>query len=278
MLIIYIVLIVLIIFLIYGYLSHYHFVTGKYDIDIASYEGSLRIVVLSDLHCCVHGRENIKLIKRINEISPDLILIPGDMVTKRLSVSDERVKRVIRLIKALSNVCPVYYSPGNHEIRLLEPDKYVSELKAAGVVYLSNSSAELSDRKLVIYGLDLPLERYRDMTCLSKEEIAEALGDKGTDGSELTILLAHDPRHFEAYTGWGADLTLSGHVHGGIMRLPFVGGVFSPSFRLFPKYDAGIFKKDSKYMAVSRGLGSHHIKFRWFNPPELMVIDINHKR
>ena len=88
------------------------------------------------------------------------------------------------------------------------------------------------------------------------------------------ILLAHNPEYFPQYAAWGARLVLSGHIHGGIARLPFLGGVISPSLRLFPVYDAGLFQEGKCRMVLTRGLGLHHIKLRFFNRPELSVIDM----
>ena len=89
-----------------------------------------------------------------------------------------------------------------------------------------------------------------------------------------TVLLAHNPDYFERYREWGADLVLSGHVHGGVMRLPFFGGVIGTNFRLFPKYDGGLFREDGATMIVSRGLGAHTIPLRIWNPAELVEIVI----
>lgn len=88
-------------------------------------------------------------------------------------------------------------------------------------------------------------------------------------------MIAHNPEYFEAYAGWGADLTVSGHVHGGVMRLPFLGGVISPRLTLFPKYDGGMFERNGRFMVVSRGLGTHTLPIRIFNPGELIMIELN---
>lgn len=88
----------------------------------------------------------------------------------------------------------------------------------------------------------------------------------------FNLLIAHNPDYFDAYADWGADLTVSGHVHGGLMRLPFLGGVISPKLRLFPHYDGGRFEKDGKEMILSRGLGTHTLPIRIFNPGEMVVI------
>ena len=86
--------------------------------------------------------------------------------------------------------------------------------------------------------------------------------------------LAHNPEYFDAYAGWGADLTVSGHVHGGIMRFPFVGGIISPRLFTFPRSYGGEYDRDGHKLIVSCGLGTHTIHVRVFNPGELSVIDV----
>ena len=105
--------------------------------------------------------------------------------------------------------------------------------------------------------------------------LQETLGEVKEDYYE--ILLAHNPDYFEEYADWGADLVLSGHVHGGMMRLPILGGVVSPAFKLFPKYDGGLFKIGKSTMILSRGLGMHTIPIRIFNPGELILLKISPK-
>jgi predicted MPP superfamily phosphohydrolase len=97
------------------------------------------------------------------------------------------------------------------------------------------------------------------------------------DESRFNLLIAHNPQYFDEYAEWGADLSVSGHVHGGIVKLPLIGGVISPAYQLFPKYDGGMFDIGGKKMVLSRGLGTHTIKVRVFNPGELDVIDLKVK-
>ena len=267
---------VLVLWFLYGYLSHYHLVTTSYTLPTEAKTEDHTFVLLSDLHCCSHGKENQKLLNRIRELNPDFILIAGDMVTKYLSVKDEKVQRVLRFLKTLCREFSVYYAPGNHEIRLKDYPGYISELSHIGIRYVRNQEMFFPDEGIRLYGLDLPIEWYRSRSELTAEEVGEYLHKKKADPTVKNILLAHDPRYFKAYAGWGADLTVSGHLHGGVMRLPFVGGVLSPYLRLFPKYSGGMYERDGKRMVVSRGLGSHHLKFRWFNPPEIVVIRLRY--
>ena len=105
---------------------------------------------------------------------------------------------------------------------------------------------------------------------MDQDYLASLIGRPDPDS--FHILLAHNPDYFPRYAEWGADLVLSGHVHGGIMKLPLLGGVISPSLRLFPKYDGGLFEERNSRMILGRGLGSHTIPIRVFNPGELIEI------
>ena len=279
MLIIIIIITVIALFLIYGHLSNYHFVTRHYDVFTDGRTKELRFVVIADLHDCCHGRGNSKLLAKIKELTPDAVLIPGDLTIKYDSPRKKRVTDMLELLKELCRDYPVYYSPGNHEIRMEDYGAYKEELEHLGVKYAENREFVFSDPGIRIYGLDLPIEWYRENLSLSADQLGTFLNRPGVEEADCyTILLAHDPRHFDAYSTWGADLTVSGHLHGGIMRLPVLGGVISPSLGLFPKYDGGAFEKNGKNMIVSRGLGSHTLKFRFFNPPELVVIDLKSKK
>ena len=101
--------------------------------------------------------------------------------------------------------------------------------------------------------------------------VKSELGDKNED--RYTVLLAHNPDYFKKYSKWGADLTLSGHLHGGLVRFPLLGGMASPGVRFFPKYSGGVYRKNIRHLIVSRGLGTHTIPLRLFDPGELVVID-----
>ena len=126
---------------------------------------------------------------------------------------------------------------------------------------------------ITVWGYELPIEYYKRgrKAELLEMQITETLGTP--DENSFNLLLAHNPIYFPTYAAWGADLTLSGHLHGGIVRLPFVGGVISPQIRLFPKYTHGMYTENGRKLITSAGLGSHTINLRINNPPELVVID-----
>lgn len=239
-----------------------------------------RAVVLSDLHGKQFGRENERLIEVIREQKPDVVLIAGDMLTATPKAKHDRV---VALLRKLAEQYPVYYANGNHEHRLkLYPEeygdaavRYENSLQKIGIDRLVNSHLLLPEAGIVIYGSEIDKSYYRRFhTVKMDEHYLNGLLGKVT-GQHFTILLAHNPDYFPQYAKWGADLVLSGHVHGGIVRIPFGGrGVLSPAVRLFPKYDGGMFYEGNSTMILSRGLGVHTIPFRLFNPGELHVVDL----
>ena len=153
-------------------------------------------------------------------------------------------------------------------------EQYGKALGEIGIAPLVNGHVYLPETGICIYGAEIDRYYYK------RFKVREMKGDYlpgilGTPKKEqFTVLLAHNPDYFPQYAAWGADLTLSGHVHGGIARVPFWGkGVNAPTLRLFPKYDGGIFREGERTMLLSRGLGTHTIPVRVFNPGELWVVD-----
>lgn len=258
----------------YGYCSNYFLKLETYEAVSGDEKGTpLKILMLADLHGSRFGSQNKRLIQKIKEQRPDIICMAGDMTVKNGKGTDS----CLDLCMELLTLCPVYYAPGNHEIRMACYEEYMSRLRKAGVFVLDNSCTEIYMRgkRISIYGLNM--EEYYYHKFWEKREISSGMLRKDLGDPKpgnYTILLAHNPEYFETYCEWGADLILSGHVHGGIARLPFVGGVIDPSFRIFPKYDAGMFRSGSSVMVLSRGLGTHHIRFRFFNRPEISLITV----
>lgn len=242
---------------------------------------TVRVVFLSDLHGKKYGMNNQDLIQAVKEEKPDYILIGGDLVTRSHTATDETAAS---LVCALSKLCPVYLANGNHEQKMrMFPEKYgdryeryMDRVKAAGVCVLENGSADM-DMKGVpvqITGLELPLKCYArfDTKRLMPKEIAEAVGQPKKD--RYQILMAHNPVHMAAYHTWGADLTLSGHLHGGIIGLPGIGGLITPQATLFPKYAGGIYQERKHTAIVSRGLGTHTVNLRFLNPAEIVSVTL----
>ena len=257
--------------------TEYEIVSPKLKKDMAE----KRIVFLSDLHNHEYGEKNAELVKAVREAKPDLILVTGDMLVGKPGHSAEKA---IAFMKQLPEIAPVYYSNGNHEQRMREcPEKYGDvyriykhKLEEAGVVWLENEACLTTwdDVKVRIYGLEIPIESYFRTRRYhpSAEDCFARLGHPKSE--EYNILMAHHPEFADEYRKWGADLILSGHLHGGIMRLPVLGGVISPQAGLFPKYSGACYQEKDCHIVVSKGLGTHTINIRIWNPAEMIVLHI----
>ena len=251
-----------------------------------SFDG-FRFIFISDLHGKIYGKENSGLIHLIEKAKPDCILIGGDMVIGGENckynegyspISSESVYTSIDLLSELSKKYTIIHALGNHEEKLHSKlwEEYESALTKLNVRLLDNdvySFTNENEESIDIYGLSLGREYYPKFkrNTLPFDNIANKLGTKRENYS---ILMAHSPLYFDTYKRWGADLTLSGHLHGGIMRIPLIGGVIGPDFFLFPKYSGGLYNENSKNMIVSCGAGTHTINLRIFNPPELTLVEL----
>lgn len=277
------VILVVILLTLYIYKESNGFHIVEYNISSNKIKkDKVTIVFISDLHNKQYGKENAEVLKAIDEINPDYIMIGGDMITSCMEKwKDPSVS--VRFVKKLSDKYPVYYGMGNHEERLRRvPERFPKNayenlaemLKEASAPILDNERVLVDESGIEILGLNLDHDYYRKVVTRHFPEnyLSEKLGD--VDKDKFSILLAHNPEHFKQYADFGADLVLSGHVHGGIIRLPFLGGVVSPAFKLFPKYDGGLFREENSIMVLSRGLGSHTIPIRINNKAEIVVVNI----
>lgn len=255
-----------------------HFVIDTYTIETEKLEQKeLQFVFLSDLHNNTFGRNNEKLIKAIDRIHPDGVLIGGDMIVCKKTAD---IKGGVQLARVLAGSYPVYYANGNHEERMDREretygdryDEFLRLLKEAGVHCLSDESM-MGPKGVRITGCNMEDAFYRHrFTCprLPKGEIRRRVGK--ADPTHFQILFMHSPLFFEHCSRWGADLTLSGHFHGGTIRLPFLGGLMTPQYQFFQPWCAGRFDQDGKTMVVSRGLGTHSINLRLNNRPQLILL------
>ena len=238
--------------------THYTYAAEQLDADLEGY----RIVQISDLHNAKFGKNNQKLVGRIRECEPDMIVLTGDLVDS----NHTNVDRAVQFVDEIVKICPVYYVTGNHEYWLdtSEYEKLMDGLVSAGVVILDNQVVEISrgDAKFRLVGLD------------DKSLADGTLEALLSDEKELTVVLAHEPQYFARYAGTGVDLVLSGHAHGGQFRLPFVGGIVAPDQGFLPEYTAGEYYMNGTEMIVSRGLGNSVIPVRLFNYPEIVCVEL----
>lgn len=255
------------------------FVIREYHCENKRLKKPLKIVQLSDLHNKSFGKGNSRLIRAIKELNPDLIIVSGDMYT---SLPGKETVTAQKLLEELVKSYPVYYANGNHEQKTKEEteefgslyEDYRQKLSGMGIHFLSNEHVYLKDYNISLYGLEIHRHYYRKFRkqILGADQVREYLGVP--DPSSFHMMIAHNPDFFEAYAAWGADLVFAGHVHGGLMRLPILGGVIAPSMKLFPKYDGGEFHEGNATMILSRGLGTHTLPIRIFNPGELVVVKL----
>jgi len=254
------------------------FVIRTYRCRIGKLKKDGRAVLLSDLHNKSFGKENERLLEAIDRVHPDMIWIAGDMYTCEKE-ADTRTAEAF--VTKLAEKYPVYYGNGNHEEKTGTcPEEYgriyedfFGRMEAAGVRHLVNEKVFLPEFNMDIYGAGISLDYYGKFNYakMDGDYLDRLLGRP--DPSRACVLIAHNPDYFPDYVRWGADLVVSGHIHGGLMRFPVLGGAISPALRIFPKYDGGEFKEGKATMILSRGLGTHTIPVRIFNPGELVVVE-----
>ncbi len=238
--------------------THYTYEAEQLGVDLDGY----RIVQISDLHNAKFGKNNQKLVDRIRECDPDMIVLTGDLVDS----NHTNVDRAVQFVNEIVKICSVYYVTGNHEYWLdtSEYENLMDGLASAGVIILDDQVVEISrgDAKFRLVGLD------------DKSLADGTLEALLSDEKELTVVLAHEPQYFARYAGTGVDLVLSGHAHGGQFRLPFVGGIVAPDQGFLPEYTAGEYYMNGTEMIVSRGLGNSVVPVRLFNYPEIVCVEL----
>jgi predicted MPP superfamily phosphohydrolase len=255
------------------------FVISKHTVTDEKIKKPCRAVVIADLHNKCYGRKNERLLGAIDECKPDCIMIAGDIPVAR---PGKKLDTALEFVGSLADKYPVYYANGNHEHRMElykdqygdMADRYEAGLKSCGVDRLVNVHVDMDAENMSVYGSQIDRVYYKRFKIqpMEKEYLDSILGIPDSD--RYNILIAHNPDYFDVYARWGANLVLSGHVHGGMVRIPFTDkGLISPNCRFFPKYAGGIYRENGSTMILSRGLGMHTIPVRIFNPGELIVID-----
>ena len=227
----------------------------------ASFEG-FRIAQISDLHNMSFGKDNEKLIESVKAENPDIIVLTGDMMDDKTRDYD----KLERLFEALADIALCYYVTGNHEAEVYK-EYFAFEKRIKDKVktlHTTSSKIEKDGEGIYIQGIDDP-----NFTPVFYDDLIK-LGEK--DG--VKILLSHRPEKFKQYVENGFDLVLSGHTHGGQIRLPFIGAFIAPTQGFFPEYSDGLYSDGNTSMIISRGLGSSVVPFRFSNRPEIVIIDL----
>ena len=236
-----------------------------------SFEG-FRIAQVSDLHNAELGKDNNKLIEKLNECEPDIIVLTGDLIDS----NHTNLEVALSFARQAVKIAPCYFVTGNHEAWVgSQYEELKTSLENAGVTVLQDEAIELNygDECIQLIGLNDPDFSERDS--FLSESILETKLSQVNISNGFTILLSHRPEYFNVYQNKNIDLVLSGHAHGGQFRLPFLGGVIAPNQGFFPKYDAGIYTENGTTMIVSRGIGNSIIPVRINNRPEIVIIELN---
>lgn len=257
-----------IVWLFYEWLEHSRikYATTKVECQTLSKNQELRLCLISDLHN--NRKKMFKVRERIQAFAPDVILLAGDMVDKH-KAKNVRAEAFIRCLAELN--IPIYYSVGNHEAYMQkhQPGAWMEYLSITKdyAHFLDNESVFLKGNpKIVISGLSLPDMYYKKGKLQTSEE---GLPELPVPKEGFHIMMAHNPEYASMYARYHAGFIVSGHLHGGLLRLPLIGGVVSPRLR-FTGPDAGLVKlSDTSQMFISRGLGSHTIPLRFFNRVEI---------
>lgn len=248
----------------------------QYNITSRKIKSKKKIVFLTDLHNNSFGKDNKKLLDAIDEIYPDMVLIGGDMITVKNKLG---IENVLPLLYKLSKKYKCVYANGNHEQRLSENKfglsyrQYKKIVEDMGIKYLSNNSMEVCEH-IKIHGLDLD-EKYYLRRYKKPLDLFYIKNRLEIDTSKFNILLAHSPLFIKDYAKSQADLVLSGHFHGGTIRLPGGIGLMTPQFHFFSRLVVGMKRMGSMTEIISAGLGTHSINIRLNDMSELVVINLN---
>ena len=240
----------------------------------AAFDGFV-LCQVSDVHNEARGEGNAALLRALREAAPDLICITGDFLDSRRTDLDF----ALELAGQLAEIAPAVYVTGNHEARLKDLSALEAGLAARGVRVLRDDWTPLArgGEEIALLGLDDPgfaagedwtLSEGLDQTQARLSALLAQAGDR------FSLVLSHRPELLPAYAEAGADLVLSGHAHGGQVRLPGIGGLFAPGQGILPRLTSGVYARGETRLVVSRGLGNSAFPLRVFNPPEIVTVTL----
>jgi predicted MPP superfamily phosphohydrolase len=246
-------------------IKNHEVTSSKFETD-----ESIRIILIADLHSHIYGENQSALIAKIKDQKPDIILLAGDIAEDEVPINGTKL-----LLNGIKDICPVFYVSGNHEYWSGDIKNIKEIIRSYGVVVLEDEFYEIDvdGVPIIIAGVDDPeWINYENKDLKpSMDENFKELDEK----NQYKILLAHRPELIESYKKYSFDLVVSGHAHGGQIRIPFVlNGLYAPNQGWFPKYAGGIYQHDNLIHIISRGISNNLQIPRIFNPPEIVVVDI----
>jgi len=232
--------------------------------------------LLADLHGNEHGSDNERLVKRIRDANPDIIVFAGDIIDQQQTRRPvERQLEVAQtLVQQLVRIAPVYYVTGNHEWDTgmnSARNELFSVLRENDVTVLQNQYRQLTigDDSIVLIGLQDP-GGPADM--IKPDEYINNVIQH--ENPEFLMVLNHRNYSLEQFSRLGVNLILSGHAHGGMVRLPFTDGLIGAQMELFPTYTRGVYTSGDTKMVVTAGLGNHVGWTRFLNNPQVVVVEL----
>ncbi|MDH8679776.1 metallophosphoesterase [Fusibacter bizertensis] len=267
------ILIIIIMVILSAFAFDFRLKVVNYELKSNKIETSIRIALITDLHSCKYGENEVELIQAIDVEKPDIILFGGDIFDDVISHENS-----IYLLEGIANKYPCYYVTGNHEVWSSEVNEIKTIVKSFGVTVLEGTSEmiQINNSKIQISGVDD--SSIFKLKADGSSVITELEAIKGNiDQSVYQLLLYHRPQNAQQYLSYGFDLMLSGHAHGGQWRIPFLlNGLLAPDQGFFPKYAGGLYNFETSKLIISRGLARESTRIpRIFNRPELVIIDIS---
>jgi predicted MPP superfamily phosphohydrolase len=227
-------------------------------------------VLISDLHSTIFGKDQSVLIDKIKQQNPDLIVLTGDIFDDVVPIDGTQL-----LLAGISDTSPIYYVTGNHEFWTFRIQELREELSKYGVIILSDEykKIEIKDNEIILAGIEDPDKKLYETPDYDQNKVMETQFRELDDIPAYKILLAHRPEKIKYYQTFSFNLILSGHTHGGQVRIPgIINGLYAPHQGIFPKYAGGIYRYTHSVHIISRGLSISPRLPRIFNPPELVVI------
>lgn len=239
-----------------------------YTVASPKLTAEVRLAVVTDFHSSDNADDVVAMVA---SCAPDAVLMVGDMFDD--DTQNRPTERTLSLMRQLSAQYPCYYVSGNHEAWTGEMDALYQQTEEAGVTVLRMSSGVLTVRgqRIALCGIPDPYEMVFSGAPDTEEQLRQAM--ENVDSADFTVLLAHRPELLAKYAQFPLDLVVSGHAHGGQVRIPGVlNGLYAPNQGWFPKLAGGAYTQDGTTLIVSRGLAVRTRLPRIFNRPEVVLV------
>lgn len=262
-----------------SYETH-HFKIKEYVIKTNKIKGDVKFGFITDLHNCRYGRNNETAIEAVLKQDFAFLILGGDLISGKRDIGKHKPEKyyanATEFLKGICKKVPLYYVYGNHETRIKNRrennplyNAYIESIENLGIEFINDKTAAITKdgNNIILEGIELKEQAYNS-------ENGFKMQDNHVKADGYKVLTVHSPDYFDEYAKGNSDLILCGHNHGGTIRLPFVGGIVSRKYKLFPKYSYGEYEKNGKKMILTSGLGDHTIHFRLFNMPEIVVVKL----